>query len=95
MIDEEEFAWLTQCKAAKANYRATFESLSEVCTMHTPCSYRAATVKLPCIPCMCPALAVLHEAPSIGGFEGSWPTTLDPPSISPLAVFPSPGALGR
>jgi len=29
VIDEEEFAWLTQLKAAKARYRAAFESLRE------------------------------------------------------------------
>ena len=30
VIDEEEFAWLTQCKQAKAKYRQTFEELREV-----------------------------------------------------------------
>jgi kinesin family protein 6/9 len=30
VIDEEEFAWLTQCKQAKAKYRQHFEELREV-----------------------------------------------------------------
>lgn len=30
VIDEEEFAWLTQCKQAKAKYRQTFEEMREV-----------------------------------------------------------------